>query len=156
MAQTYKVDKQISLQWPRKCVVCGLSEVVSESAYGSSIDDIALPYGVVFKVSELAVSLRYPLCIKHKRLWLGTRLALFLLALLTTASLVFLIGAFPGYSVTLWVVAAIASIIFVFLAVTLPPVRVFRIRDDHYMLRIRNDSYARDLERANVEQLGNW
>lgn len=156
MAQTYKVDKQTSLQWPRKCVVCGLSEVVSGSAYGSSVDDISLPFGVILKVSEHTLTLRYPICVKHKWFWLGTQFALFLLFLLAAVSIAFLMGYYPDYSVTLWVVAAIASVIFVFLALTLPPVQVFRIRDNYYMLRIRNNSYARDLERANADKLGNW
>lgn len=156
MAQTYKIDKRTNLQWPQQCVVCGVSEVVSGSTYGSTVDDISLPFGVILKISEHTLTLRYPICIKHKWLWLGTQFALFMLFLLAAISIAFLMGIFPDYSVALWVIAAIASFIFVFLALTLPPVRVFRIRDDYYMLRIRNNIYARDLERANAEKLGNW
>ena len=154
MSKTYKIDKQTNLQWPRQCVVCGLPEIVSEKAYGSSIDDIALPYGVMWKVSEHTLSLLYPLCIKHKRSWLVTRFALYGLVLFTAVSVAYLFEAFPNYSGALWIAAAIMSAGFIFLAVTLPPVRVFRIRDNHYMLRIRNDSYAANLEHANAEKLG--
>lgn len=156
MAQIYKVDKQTSLQWPRQCVVCGHSEVVPASAYGSSVDDISLPYGVMLKVSEHTLTLRYPLCIKHKRLWLGTQLALVSLVLLATVSIVFLMNTFPDYSVFLWISATMLGTLFIFAALTLPPVRVFRIRDQHYMLRIRNNAYARALEHANTENLGSW
>lgn len=156
MAKIYKVDKRTTLQWPRQCAVCGDSEIVPASAYGSSVDDISLPYGVMVKVSEHTLTLRYPLCIKHKRIWLGIQLALISLVLITAVLIAFLMNTFPDYSEILWVCAAIASGIFVFAALTLPPVRVFRIRDDHYMLRIRNNIYAHDLERANAEKLGNW
>ncbi len=155
MSRTYKINKQVNLLWPRQCVVCGLPEIVSEKAYGSSVDDIALPYGVMWKISEHTLSLLYPLCIKHKRYWLLTRIALYALVFLMAVSIAFLFEAFPNYSTILWVATAIISIVLVFFALTLPPVRVFQIRDNHYKLRIRNDSYATELEHANVGKFGN-
>jgi len=155
MAQTYKVEKGGALSWPRNCVVCGSSEVVAEKAYGSSVDNVALPYGVMLSISEYTLSFPYPLCPAHKRFWLATRIALYSLVLVIAFLLAFLFETLPDHTSVLWVVAAAVALVFYVLAVTLPPVRVYRIRDDYYMLRIRSDGYARDFERANPGKIRN-
>ena len=155
MAQFYKVEKGLGLKWPSKCAVCGSSEVVPAKAHGVTVDDIRW-YFFFFRISTSSLFLSYPLCKRHRSIWRAIRVLTYALLGGVGPIIIVLLIYVPTHASTIWGVTGIAIAALWFLATRLPPVRISKVRDNYFMLRIKNDRYALEMEQLNADKLGTW
>jgi len=155
MAQIYKVEKNVGLKWPQKCVVCGSSEVVPATAQGASIDDIRW-YFFFFRITTKSASLSYPLCKRHRSIWRAIRVLTYVLLGGVGPIVILLLIYTPAHAATIWGITGVAISALWFLSARLPPVRILKVRDNYFMLRIKNDRYALEIEQLNADKLGAW
>lgn len=150
MTTTFILPDSTALRWPPVCVRCGESDVLPQKVFGYTVDDFrVLPF--LMRVTENRMTLRYPLCRKHRGLRRIAQVLLVVATFVATTALVELYAILDFVEVW-WLVALAAVVVALLFALAhaAEPVRVFGIRDGFFRLQIRNDIYARAFATANA------
>jgi len=160
MTTKYRLSREQPINWPRKCAICGTTDVTFVHTYASKLTSV-MPFVLWTTVKWKTQPLSFPVCSKHKseidlvRFFAPHSLIWFLLFLWTT---VVVIDALTIQ--TLWgggspkaapYLVAVSAVI-VWLR-TLLPVSIRAFDDKSVTFVFRNDRYAQEFETANTNAI---
>lgn len=148
----FTVSPETSVSWPHQCVVCGNARVGMAKAHASSLASIGW-WGLGWSIQYHKLRLEFPLCLRHRLIFLITRFFYFLsfLGLLYSAVLALMTFLEIPERMPLAVLVSVPAIslaIFLYCYFSVP-VRVSRSKSGAIVVSVLKDDYAHLFARAN-------